>query len=113
VAGKIVHNISHNIDTEPTNFRMNFAPQANFLQVNKQKKDRKNEIGDLGAPKSWGPWQLPKLPYLNPALVLPIVTVLQKKNLQNQRQLGQHDFCPFCHNSEFCCQKTSTLKIGG
>jgi hypothetical protein len=24
-----------------------------------------------------------------------------KKNLQNQRQLGEHDFCPFCHNSEF------------
>jgi hypothetical protein len=47
--------IVYNIDTEATNFRMNFAPQANFLQVHEQKKDRKNEIGDLGAPKSRGP----------------------------------------------------------
>jgi hypothetical protein len=31
------------------------APQANFLQVNEQKKDCKNEIGDLVAPKSRGP----------------------------------------------------------
>jgi hypothetical protein len=33
-----------------------------------KQKDRMNEIGDLGAPKTGGPWQLPKLPYLNPAL---------------------------------------------
>jgi hypothetical protein len=38
-AGKIIYNI----DTASTNFRMNFA---------EQKKDRKNEIGDLGPPKS-------------------------------------------------------------
>jgi hypothetical protein len=34
--------IIYNIDTEATNFRMNFVPQANILQVNDQKKDRKN-----------------------------------------------------------------------
>jgi hypothetical protein len=34
VAGKIVYNTA----TETTNLRINFAPQANFLQVNDQKK---------------------------------------------------------------------------
>jgi hypothetical protein len=40
-----------------------------FYKLMSKQKDQINEIGDLGTPKVGGPWQLPKLPYLNPALV--------------------------------------------